>query len=218
MYRSLYIVVISLCSLASFAQIPVADEPLHHVIFEDNQVRVLEIIALPGDTSLTHQHDYNYCYIAVKGGKLWLEDEGEKSREVNLPNHYCGGKSELENNPFIHRFANIDTSEVRFFTVERKPEKSTIPRKKSKILDPEKNPNVILENELFRVQKREIPPKTSMALSHTGKSFLLNLSSNPLFYLGNDEVSYWTLHEGEEKMKLSNLSGQTILFAIFEIY
>ena len=62
------------------AQIPVAEEPLHHVIFEDEQVRVLEIIALPGDTALMHQHDYNYCYIAVQGGKLWLEDQGEKSR------------------------------------------------------------------------------------------------------------------------------------------
>jgi hypothetical protein len=203
-----------LCLFQSLAcaQILVADEPLHHVIYEDTQVRVLEIVALPGDTAQMHQHDYNYCYIAVNGGQLWLEDLGEKSRTVSLPDHYCGGKFDLENNPFVHRFANIDNSEIRFFTIEHK----------SGLASPKQNMErveyVILENDLFVVRKMEIPPLSGLQVRHNRKCFLLNLSGNPMLFSGDQAVSYWEHKNSDEKIQLSNLSDQAILIAVFEIY
>jgi len=156
MNRLFTLVVICFIQLSMYAQIPVADEPLHHVIHEDDEVRILEIIAVPGDTAQMHQHDYNYCYIAVKGGKMWLEDQGEDSRTVALPDYYCGGKFDLENNPFVHRFANIDTSEIQFFTIEHKSGLASLKRSKENL------DHVILENELFRVRKLEIAPLSSL--------------------------------------------------------
>ena len=38
-------------------QILLEDEPLHHILYEDEEIRILEIIAMPGDTALMHQHD-----------------------------------------------------------------------------------------------------------------------------------------------------------------
>ena len=194
------------------AQILVADEPLHHIIYEDAEVRVLEIIAVPGDTAQMHQHDYNYCYIAVNGGKVWLEDQGEESRTVALPDHYCGGKFDLMNNPFVHRFANIDTTDIRFFTIEHKSGLASSKRSGKRM------EHVILENDLFLVRKMEIKALTSFELRHDRKCFLLNLSGDSMLFLGDQAVAYWALKEADEKLLLSNLSNQAISFVVFEVY
>lgn len=195
-----------------FGQIHVADEPLHHVIHEDEDIRILEIIALPGDTALMHQHNFNYCYIALQGGKLWLEDEGKENREVNLPTHYCGGKFDLQNNPFVHRFSNIDDHEIRFFTIEHKGKSSTAIRPTTRRKD------MVLENDLFLVRTMKITPLSSVTLSHQGKTILLNLSLDPLLFSGDKEVPYWQSFGGLDKLHLSNMSKTDISIAIFEIY
>jgi len=205
-------VFLALIQYSISAQISVADEPLHHVIYEDSLVRVLEIIAAPGDTAQMHQHDYNYCYIAVKGGKLWLEDQGQESRIVSLPDHYCGGKSDLENNPFVHRFANVDTTDIRFFTVEHKSGFASAKRSVDRL------DHVILENDLFMVRKIEIASLSSLRFIHERRCFLLNLSADPMLFLGDRSVPYWVHQKADEKLLLSNLSEQAILMAVIEIY
>lgn len=212
MNRALFLSIFLFLTFALQAQIPVADEPLHHVIYEDEAVRVLEIIAFPGDTALMHQHDYNYCYLAMKGGKLWLLDKGEESREVNLPDHYCGGKFDLMGNPFVHRFANIDTHPIKFFTIEHKG--APIGTKKAK----ERTDDVILENDLFMVRKMEVAPLSSLTLGIGSKAFLLNINQSPSLYSSGAEVSYWEHNADKEKLRLSNMSDQGILIAVFEIY
>ena len=194
------------------AQIPVAEEALHHVIYEDAEVRVLEIVAVPGDTAQMHQHDYNYCYIALEGGELWLEDLGEDSRTVSLPDHYCGGKFDLENNPFVHRFANIDTVDIRFFTVEHKSGVASSKRSGERL------DHVLLENDLFVVRKMELTPLSSLKLRHERKCFLLNLNGDPMLFLGEQAMVYWEHKPSAGTLLLSNLSKKTILVAVFEIY
>jgi len=208
----LFLYTFLLLTFALDAQIPVAEEPLHHIIYEDDEVRVLEIIALPGDTAIMHQHDYNYCYLAVKGGKLWLLDKEKDSREVNLPDHYCGGKFDLIGNPFVHRFANIDTSQIQFFTVEHKGS----PPKAVKVIN--RTDDIILENDLFMVRKMEINPLSSLVLDISDKVFLLNINQVPKLFSNGQEVAYWEHNAAKEKLLLSNMSEQSILIAVFEIY
>ena len=206
------IVIAALIGASITAQIPVAEEPLHHVIYEDDEVRVLEIIAIPGDTALVHRHDYNYCYIAVKGGILWLEDLGEESRVVALPTHYVGGKFELNKSPFVHRFANIDTVQIQFFTIEHK---LGVPsREVSSIL----RDDIVLKDDLFTVRMLEIAPLSSIPIIHEGTTILLNLSSDPLLFSGEKAVPYWMHFAEDEGLHISNMSNTSILVAVFEIY
>ncbi len=193
-------------------QVPVHEEPLHHVIYEDEEIRILEIEAIPGDTSLVHRHDYNYCYIATQGGRLWLEDLGEQSREVNLPTHYAGGKFELSEGPFVHRFANIDTSNISFFTVEHK---LGIPRIAVAQSLPE---DAILKDSLFVLRKLELEALSGLQIPHKGTVILLNLSKSALLFTGAEPISYWKRFDAKDACRISNMHKEAISVAIFEIY
>lgn len=195
-----------------WAQIPVAAEPLHHILYEDEEIRVLEIVALPGDTALLHQHDYSYCYIATQGGKMWLQDLGEESRTVNLPTHYAGGKFELANGPFAHRFANIDSVTIRFFTVEHKSGIASLSAER-----PLPSDN-ILKSELFTVRKMNLAPLSAMEVPHNGTAIILNLTEIPVFSSKNQPIEYWTRFSRNEPIYVQNLAQDSILCAVFEIY
>jgi len=194
------------------AQIAVEDEPLHHVLYEDAEIRILEIVALPGDTAAMHQHNYNYCYIATAGGKMWLEDAGEEGRIVTLPTHYAGGKFELEKAPFVHRFANIDTAIISFFTIEHKVGVVT----HDDIL-PLPNDS-IMASELFAIRKLSLPPLSARVLEHDGTAVLLNLSRNPLLHTESEHVVYWKRFDAQEKIQIHNMSEKEIIIALFEVY
>jgi len=194
------------------SQIPVANEPLHYILYEDADIRVLEIVAMPGDTALMHQHDYSYCYIAIKGGKMWLEDLGKESRTVNLPTHYAGGKFDLITGPFTHRFANIDTSEIQFFTVEHKSGIASIP------LPSELPKENILESELFTIRKLEIAPLSSKDLAHNGLAILLILGENSLITTGEEKLEYWKRYVKDEPIRVINMAKVSTPIAVFEIY
>lgn len=204
------IVVSSLLNLS--AQIPVGEEPLHHILHEDEEIRVLEIIATPGDTALMHQHDYNYCYIATRGGRMWLEDYGKESREVKLPTHYAGGKFNLSEGPFTHRFANIGDNNIRFFTVEHK---TGIARQSVSKPLPADN---ILESKLFTISKLNLAPLSSLKIPHKGTVILLNLAEDLLFISENQPLEYWALFERNESIYIQNMAQDTIPCAVFEIY
>lgn len=199
-------------SLNLLSQIPVAEEPLHHILYEDEEIRVLEIVALPGDTALMHQHDYNYCYIATQGGKMWLEDLGEESRAVSLPTHYAGGKFNLAEGPFTHRFANIDNKDIRFFTIEHKSGVA------SGIIRKPLPADVILESDLFTIRKLQLVPLSAMKIPHSGTTIVLNLSSLPLSFSQGQKLEYWSKFNREEPIYLQNLAQDTVQCAVFEIY
>lgn|GEM_PF-1773136 len=206
------LLLLSLCLFSLSAQIPVEEETLHHVLYEDEEIRILEIIALPGDTAAIHQHNYNYCYISTAGGKMWLEDEGEEGRTVNLPTHYAGGKFELNEAPFIHRFANIDTSLISFFTVEHKLGKVT--REVSGDLMEDN----ILTSKLFSIRKLRILPLSARSLPHQGTAVLLNLNKDSLLSSGNEKVVYWKCFDAQELIQIQNMGKETIDVALFEIF
>ena len=167
---------------------------------------------MPGDTALMHQHDYNYCYISTQGGKMWLEDLGKESRVVNLPTHYAGGKFNLLEGPFTHRFANIDEQEIRFFTVEHKS--GTASQTVSKPL-PEDN---ILESDLFTVRMLNLSPLSAKEIPHDGTIIVLNLAESPLFITRNQPIEYWRRFDQNESVYIQNLAQDTISCAVFEIF
>ncbi|NJN41465.1 MAG: hypothetical protein HC811_03705 [Flammeovirgaceae bacterium] len=132
----------------SYAQrlIPVYEEPLHELIFSNHLVRILDVQALAGDTSQLHVHNENYCYVALRGGSLWL-DEAAGIRQVEMPDLFVGGIYNDPPQPLIHRFANCSSHPIRIFTVERLSEKPihTLPLP----INPDEE--IILDNSFFRV-------------------------------------------------------------------
>lgn len=193
------------------AQIPVEEEPLHHTIYEDEYHRVLEIIVQPGDTALMHEHRYNYCYIALKGGRMWLEDKGKDPRTVNLPDHYCGGKFQLEDNPFVHRFANIDSMPIRFFTVEHKRISS------AELHIPMLDKDVLLSNNLFLVSRQSIDAYEELVITTDRITYVVNLTEDAPIMVNGSLMNYWKRFEADERVSFINQDHNTSSFVIFEV-
>jgi|SRR5687768_15719996 beta-alanine degradation protein BauB len=66
-----------------FAQDPTAVAPgLYKKVFENDQVRVLEVSVKPGEKIATHSHPAHVAYV-VEGGKLKITDSTGKPMEAD---------------------------------------------------------------------------------------------------------------------------------------
>ena len=57
--------------------VPVYEEPRHRQVFRSGTTRILELIVLPGDTSLFHSHEDPIVYINLSSGALRTQELGK---------------------------------------------------------------------------------------------------------------------------------------------
>ena len=105
-------------SILSISQPLVHQEPHHIPIIENRVVRVLNVVAIPDDTTLFHVHQNDIAYYTVKGSKIWLEELNEEPRLVELPTGWSGSDLTHSETPLVHRFANVGTDDFQLIAVE----------------------------------------------------------------------------------------------------
>ncbi len=87
---------------------------LHKVVFENDQVRVLEVTVAPGAIAAMHWHPENMNYI-ISGGKLEFTKEDGATIEVELePSAVTSGEAGS------HAVKNTGETVVRTVQVEMK--------------------------------------------------------------------------------------------------
>jgi hypothetical protein len=89
--------------------VPVTQEPRHHVRFENEYLRIIEAIIVPGDQSLFHRHAVDSIIITGP------EPTKVRVEILNEPKAIIGGDKPGDTfyrgyyeKPLIHRVANID--------------------------------------------------------------------------------------------------------------
>jgi quercetin dioxygenase-like cupin family protein len=100
--------------------VPVEAEPHHHAIFENQYVRVLEVIVNPGDTTLFHKHSLDNVAVQLSDtqlkrqspGQLWI-DSPAKEGSVN----FVGGTKQ----PYTHRITNTGSTVFHVLDIEILP-------------------------------------------------------------------------------------------------
>src|SRR5262249_19114909 len=73
------------------AQVIAMREPHHHPVFEDGAIRVLRVRVPAGDSTLLHQHDPDYFWIALGQSSIVSAKLGEaetKLSALDLSIHY----------------------------------------------------------------------------------------------------------------------------------
>jgi len=97
-------------------------EPHHHLVYEDATLRVLRVRVPAHDTTLLHEHDPDYFWIAlgaseVVNAKLGAPDAIIRSSDLSI--HYTVGKfAHIARNPGASPFDNI--------TVELLPQQTNV--------------------------------------------------------------------------------------------
>ena len=88
-----------------------AREPHHHLAYEDSALRVLRVRVPPHDSTLLHEHDADYFWIALGASEFVnarLGAPDAMARSADLAVHYAPGKfAHVARNPGASPFDNI---------------------------------------------------------------------------------------------------------------
>jgi hypothetical protein len=118
MRKSNFLLVLAmLIAPAGFAQVQVSEEPMHHKVFDNGWVRVLDVHVPAGDTSLWHKHSTPSVFLILSATKTGSEVRVEpKGRPA-----FTDGKIWFEgfyDTPRIHRVWNEDDHEFHVIDME----------------------------------------------------------------------------------------------------
>lgn len=98
---------------------PLVHDEVHHVpIFENDQIRVLDVRASNGDTTDLHQHCNPILYITIKGATVSLKEPNGEWKQVVLPTNWIGQDIYKNDSCFVHQFAVASEEGLQIVAVE----------------------------------------------------------------------------------------------------
>lgn len=116
-----YFLIFSLWMLSkfSFAQLPVREEPRHHVALQNQYLRLLDVRIVPHDTTFFHVHEIPSLFLVLSKtltasqvkGEEWVNGTFTSEPGYTWYNGFAKG-------PLIHRVANIDTVPFHVMDIE----------------------------------------------------------------------------------------------------
>jgi len=155
MTRLFAVVIFSLTGLSWVSiqsPVPVLNEPRHHLKFENEYVRVFDVVVPPGDTTLFHIHSNDYAYVGIGAATLKAEVFGSgTSQDLILKD----GEARFTKGPITHRVTNIASSPFRNITIEILKSPGAVGES-----TPDTSPghSVVLENERIRIERLILEP------------------------------------------------------------
>jgi len=106
--------VAGLLPLAAQSPVPVANEPRHHLKFENQYVRVFDVIVPPGDATSFHVHSSDYVFVTIGDALLINEVTGSEAADLILKDR----EVRFTKGPFTHRVTNVAITPFHNITVE----------------------------------------------------------------------------------------------------
>jgi quercetin dioxygenase-like cupin family protein len=100
------------------SQVPVRQEPLHHNVFENAWVRVLDVHIPPGDTTQFHKHETPSVFIVLNPVKTGSQVIQEEQTSTALRGDSAISFESFATTPRIHRVWNEDTTEFHVMDIE----------------------------------------------------------------------------------------------------
>jgi quercetin dioxygenase-like cupin family protein len=113
MHRRVAILLTVLLSAAA-TPVEITDEPHHHVIFSNDQVRVFNVEVPAGSQTQMHWHRHDYIYVTLGATELSNEVEGKPPVTVKLQD----GETRFSPGPFAHLVRVSSAEPFHNITVE----------------------------------------------------------------------------------------------------
>jgi len=218
--------------------VPVYEEPRHRQIFKAGTTRILELIVLPGDTSLFHSHEDPIAYINLSGstlrtqelGKEWSQGGGRGGARAAgagapvappaapVPAVRVTSTTSYAQTPATHRIANTGTGIVHALVVvnQTKGTDATTPMDAGFEGTPE------LTNNWFRAYRFSLPPGQSGTHTHKTPAFLVQTSPGTAVTQGArlrafNDVGDWAFFDAGVAHEMRNTSSATVEFVEVEV-
>jgi hypothetical protein len=92
--------------------VPISQEPHHQKRFENEYIRILEVVIGPGDATLMHRHDLDYFGTVAYGGTIKNEKLGDQNARVGVAATGDLLFVNCQETPLIHRIVNLGQDTV----------------------------------------------------------------------------------------------------------
>jgi quercetin dioxygenase-like cupin family protein len=221
--------------------VPVYEEPRHRQVLKSGTTRILELIVLPGDTSLFHSHEDPVAYINLSGstmrtqelGKEWSQGGGGRgARPVGAgaapaapatpaapaPAIRVTSTTGYAQTPVTHRISNTGTGIVHALVVvnQTKGTDAVTPHDAGFEGTPE------LTNSWFRSYRFALPPGQSGTHTHKTPAFLVKTSEGTAVTQGAqlralNDIGDWAFFDAGVAHEMRNTSTSTVEFVEIEV-
>lgn len=217
MLRNIHVVLLALTlsSSAAMAQVQVSEEPMHHKVFDNGWVRVLDVHIPAGDTSQWHKHSTPSVFLILSDTKTGTEAKLEPKAPP-----FTDGRIWFEgfyDTPRIHRVWNKDDHEFHVIDME-------LPHKPYGVIDQP------LKDSAFRLLFDERPVRgyrmtlAAGATLHKGarkaQMIVIRVDDGPAIWIQGEFLSkrgeYLFIPAGQ-KLDWRNEVGQDAKLAVFEL-
>lgn len=111
---ALFILLTALLAARSGQEVEVTDEPHHHLVFANDQIRVFDVDVAAHSETLMHWHRHDYFFVVIGDSKIVNAVEGKDRVTLAL----ADGEVRFAAAPFAHIFRNLGEQPFRNVTVE----------------------------------------------------------------------------------------------------
>jgi len=219
--------------------VPVYEEPRHRQIFRSGTTRILELIVLPGDTSLFHTHEDPIAYINLSAstmrtqefGKEWSQGGGRGGARAGgaapaalaapaapVPAVRVTSTTSYATTPATHRISNVGTGIVHALVVvnQTKGTDATTPKDVGFEGTPE------LANNWFRAYRFALPQGQSGTHTHKVPVLLVKTSDGTAVTQGArlralNDVGDWAFFDAGVAHEMRNTGTSSVEFVEVEV-
>ena len=161
-------------------EVEITAEPSHHLVLENDQVRVFSVTVAPGKATLMHRHRHDYVYVAIGDARISNEIEGREPVEAMLSD----GEVRFTKGNFAHIVRDLSATPFRNVTIEllqdekRRAEKSTWDKDSGEDSYPGADRKIVSVKDGVRISQIEIDPKAFLPKGrHNGPILLIAVSA-----------------------------------------
>jgi quercetin dioxygenase-like cupin family protein len=91
--------------------VPIDKEPAHHLVFENENIRMFDVTVMPNSATLMHRHETDYVFVVLGSAKVSNERAGAEPRVMDLAEgdvrYVRGGFEHIARNVIDTPFHNI---------------------------------------------------------------------------------------------------------------
>ena len=183
------------------AQVPLDQEPRHHIEFSNESLRVISPQISAGDTTLEHIHTHDEVTVCIHGSQVRAKQPG---RDWSNPGMPCvpgtAGLAEYTGKSRSHTVQNVGPDVYHLLLVENLRESGW--QANEALPDPALT--VVRENRSFRVYRADLAERAVVAHAHSVPTVVVLISGKAM--AGDqplDEPGRWALLPAGEKHQIA---------------
>ena len=108
------------CAQQSPAEVPVENEPHHHLVFENEYVRVFKVEVAPHEATLVHRHKRDYVVVTIGDAEVTNAAVGKEPKKWNFKDGDVTFLEASGEKSFAHKAVNEGGKPFVNYTIELK--------------------------------------------------------------------------------------------------